>query len=468
MTRSKTRVLIVDDEESQRIDLSEILLSFNVEPLLAVDGADALEKLERCEVDAILTDLMMPRVDGFELLRQLAARGNTTPVIVLTAFGSVDSAVAAVHELRAFWFLEKPVSPGVLRELLERAVTQKGLVDETARLHRELSYRGVLGELVGASPVMQTVYALIRQAAPAAVSVFVSGESGTGKELVARAIHRLSTRAQGPFVAINCAALPETLMESELFGYEKGAFTGAAERRAGCFEEAQGGTLLLDEIGEMPIGTQAKLLRVLEDSRVRRLGGSREVRVDVRVIASTNRAPEQAIKDHRLREDLFYRLSVFSLRLPPLRDRKQDIPGIIEALILDLNKKHDCRIADVHPEVLDQLQAYNWPGNVRELRNVIERAVIVAGEGTILPKHLPVSLVSRNSEPPAESDDALRIPLGAPLNDVEKICIQRTLKLTDGNKKRAAKLLGISVRTLHNRLAAFAREESKGASAGRS
>jgi DNA-binding NtrC family response regulator len=466
--RSKTRVLIVDDEESQRTDLSEILLSFGVEPLLAVDGGDALEKLEHCEVDAILTDLMMPRVDGFELLRQLGTRGNTTPVIVLTGFGSIDSAVAAVHEMRAFWFLEKPVGPGVLRELLERAVTQNGLVEETARLNRQLSYSGMLDELVGSSPAMQSVYALIRQVAPSSVPVFVSGESGTGKELVARAIHRLSTRAAGPFVAINCAALPETLIESELFGYEKGAFTGASDRRAGCFEEAQGGTLLLDEIGEMPIGTQAKLLRVLEDSRVRRLGGQREIRVDVRVIAVTNRAPEEAIAQQRLREDLYYRLNVFSLRLPPLRDRTQDIPAIVEALIINLNKKHDCRIADVHPEVLDRLRTYSWPGNVRELRNVIERAVIVAGDGTILPKHLPISLKTRSIEPPpSEQDDAVRIPIGASLSEVERICIQRTLKHTSGNKRRAAKLLGISVRTLHNRLAAFANEESKGATAGR-
>lgn len=454
--------MVVDDDDAQRTDLSEVLSSFGIVPVTAVDGRDALDKLATVEVDAIITDLVMPRVDGFELLRELYSQGNRTPVIALTGFGSIDSAIAVVHELKAFWFLEKPVNPGVLRELLERAVTQKGLVDEAARLNRQLSYRGVLGDLVGTSAPMQQIYALIRQAAPASVPIFISGESGTGKELVARAIHRLSPRADGPFVAINCAALPETLMESELFGYEKGAFTGATERRAGCFEEAQGGTLLLDEIGEMSIGTQAKLLRVLEDSRVRRLGGHKEFRVDVRVIAATNRPPEEAIKEQRLRSDLYYRLNVFHIRLPPLRDHKEDIPAIAEAMILDLNQKHECRIAELHPEVLDKFHAYNWPGNVRELRNIIERAAIVAGEGTILPRHLPVSLKGPGAEPQRfEQGDVIRLPIGASLREVEKACILLTLKHTGDNKRRAAKLLGISVRTLHNRLAAFAEEESK-------
>src|SRR6266851_7654954 len=269
----KKRALVVDDEESQRTGLAELLASFGITPLTATDGQDAIEKLASFDADVIVADLVMPRMDGFDLLRYLSQQGNATPTIVLTAFGDLENAITAVHDLRAFWFLEKPVQPSVLRELLERAIAQNQLRKETERLNRQLGYRGTLGGLVGTSPAMQQVYSSIQQAAPTSASVLIIGETGTGKELAARAIHGLSTRSSGPFVAINCAALPESLIESELFGHEKGAFTGAVERRAGCFEQAQGGTLLLDEIGDMPIGTQAKLLRVLEESSVRRLGG---------------------------------------------------------------------------------------------------------------------------------------------------------------------------------------------------
>src|SRR5262249_53439213 len=348
-------------------------------PVTATDGQDAIEKLDSGDFDVILTDLVMPRMDGFKLLKELSARGITTPAIVLTGFDNIDKSSTVVRDLKAFWFLEKPVQPRVLRELLERAVTQKGLIEDRGRLNRELRYRGVLGDMVGTSPAMQEVYSLIEQVAPTSASVFITGESGTGKELVARAIHRLSPRSSGPFVAINCAALPETLIESELFGHEKGAFTGAVERRVGCFEQAERGTLLLDEIGEMPIGTQAKLLRVLEDSRVRRLGGKTEMPVDVRIIAATNRRPEVALSSKSLREDLFYRLNVFHIPLPPLRKKKEDIPAIATALIEQINEREGCHVSDVHPDALEALKSHDWPGNVRELRNVIERAVIVAG-----------------------------------------------------------------------------------------
>lgn len=256
------RALVVDDDENQRTDLAEMITSFGITPLTATDGQDAIEKLASCDVDVIVTDLVMPGMDGFGLLRHLAQHGNATPTIVITGFGSIDKAISVVHELRAFWFLEKPVQPSILRELLERAIAQNQLREETERLNRQLGYLGKLGSLVGASPAMQQVYSAIQQAAPTTAPVLITGETGTGKELVARALHRLSTRSNGPFVAINCAALPESLIESELFGHEKGAFTGAVERRAGCFEQAHGGTVLLDEIGDMPIGTQAKLLRV--------------------------------------------------------------------------------------------------------------------------------------------------------------------------------------------------------------
>ena len=265
-------VLVVDDDAQQRADLAEIVKSLGYQVTTAADGNEALARLAIEPASAILTDLVMPGMDGVALLKELAARGDRTPAVVLTGFGSVDQAISFVHDLKAFWFLEKPVQPGVVRTLLERAIQQNQLVKEAERLHSELSYRGILGDLIGDSPCMKEVFSIIRQVAPTTASVLISGESGTGKELVARAIHTLSARSAGPFVAVNCAALPESLMESELFGHEKGAFTGAVERRAGCFEQAQNGTLLLDEIGDMPIGTQAKLLRVIEESKVRRLG----------------------------------------------------------------------------------------------------------------------------------------------------------------------------------------------------
>jgi len=462
------RALIVDDEESQLTGLSEMVASFGITPLTAVDGQDAIEKLTAGAVDVIVTDLMMPRMDGFELLRHLARQGNATPTIVLTGFGSLEKAISVVHELKAFWFLEKPVQSGILRELLERAIAQNRLRGETELLNRQLGYLGKLGGLVGASPAMQQVYAAIQQAAPTTAPILITGETGTGKELAVRAVHRLSTRLSGPFVAINCAALPESLIESELFGHEKGAFTGAVERRAGCFEQAQGGTILLDEIGDMPIGTQAKLLRVLEDSSVRRLGGKNQIPVDVRVVAATNRSPQDAINHQRLREDLYYRLNVFQITMPALRDHKEDIPVIVEALIADLNMKHKCRVTDLHPTALDRLQSHNWPGNVRELRNVVERAIVLAGEGTIMLQHLRLNPqpIAAPAVSELQADNVLCTRVGGPLRDVEKAYILMTLKHAKNNKRRAAVILGMSVRTLHKRLAEFHGEEERAASAG--
>jgi DNA-binding NtrC family response regulator len=375
--------------------------------------------------------------------------------------------VKTVHELGAYWFLEKPIQPGSLEVLIRRAGNHAGLRAEKRVLERQLSYKGTLGELVGTSPKMQEIFALLQQAGPSKACVLVTGESGTGKELVARTVHALSPRRQGPFIAINCAALPETLIESELFGHEKGSFTGASERRAGCFEVAQHGTLLLDEIGEMPMQTQAKLLRILEDSKVRRLGGKAEFEVDVRVVAATNKVPEEAVRGGHLREDLFYRLNVFHIHLPPLRERPEDIQNIAEALLIDLNRKHDCRVADMAPAVKEALETHQWPGNVRELRNVLERAVILAGEGTIELKHLPASLQPKVAvtaappssapaavAPPAAPDEpeAVKFSIGTTVEEAEKGLILRTLEHTRNNKTRAAEILGISLKTLHNKL----------------
>ncbi len=431
----------------------------------AADGQEAIEKLmSSLPIHVLVTDLMMPRMDGFELLKRLSAQGDMIPAIVLTAFGNIETAIATIHDLGAFWFLEKPIQPAALRVLLERASAQSRLAEETERLQRQLSYQGVLGNLVGQSAAIQQVFSLVRQVAPSRAAVLITGESGTGKELVARAIHDLSPRRNGPFVAINCAAMPETLMESELFGHEKGAFTGAVERRAGCFELAQNGTLLLDEIGDMPHNTQAKLLRVLEDSRVRRLGGKNEMVVDVRVIASTNKILEESMKKSEFREDLYYRLNVFQIPLPSLRQRLDDVPLLTEALLRDLNKKHAARVTDIHPEVVDQLRRHNWPGNIRELRNILERAVILAGEGTILPNHLPHALgVAAGTRAPitSQDDDVLKLPVGVTVSEAEKLLIQLTLQHTKNNKTRAAEILGISLKTLFNKLKEYGAAEAE-------
>jgi DNA-binding NtrC family response regulator len=460
-------ILIVDDDFQQRSDLADMVESMGFEVATASDGEDALAKLVSFPANVILTDLVMPRMDGATLLKVLAERGDRTPTIVLTGFGSVDQAISFVHDLKAFWFLEKPVQSGVMRTLLDRALQQNQLVEETQRLNRQLSYRGVLDELTGDSPSMKEVFSLIQQVAPTTASVFITGESGTGKELVARAIHRLSPRSGAPFVAVNCAALPDTLVESELFGHEKGAFTGAVERRSGCFEQAHNGTLFLDEIGEMPIGTQAKLLRVIEESRVRRLGGKSEMPFAVRVLAATNRSAEEAIRNNRLREDLYYRLNVFNISLPPLRDRKEDIPSISTALIRDLNKKHGCRVTHLNPDVLQRLSLSSWPGNVRELRNMIERAVIMAGEGEIQLSHLSgaSARASRDAAPPSDSDQVLQMPVGARMEEVEEAYLRLTLKYTGDNKTRAAEILGLSLRTLHNRISSYGDGKTRSAGA---
>src|SRR5580698_5513952 len=349
MTQEK--VLIVEDEENERTGLAELVRAWGYEAETACDGVEGLQAVEMWNPGIVITDLRMPRMDGMQLLENIAAQPQQVAVILLTAQGSIDSAVSAMKS-GAFDFIEKPVNPTRLRNILQNASRLRGTERELEASRRKLRDIGVLGSLVGPSKRMQEVFRLIEMVAPSTASVLITGESGTGKELVARTVHGLSPRKPKPFVAINCAAIPETLIESEIFGHEKGAFTGALERRIGCFELAEGGTLLLDEIGEMPIATQAKLLRVLEDRKLRRLGSKSETVVDVRVLAATNKAPEEAVAKGELRNDLYYRLNVFNIHMPPLRDHKEDLPAIVDSMLRDRNQRHDRRMVRLNDQYL--------------------------------------------------------------------------------------------------------------------
>src|SRR5690242_3001333 len=383
------RVLIVEDEPSTRLGLTELVRTWGFTTDAAADGEEALQRITVFRPSIIISDLVMPRMGGLDLLRALKDDGGDYTVVILTAQGSVETAVEAIKE-GAYDYLTKPVETQRLKILLDKIVERQDTLREVKTLRKQLREHGSFGRMIGSSPQMRKVYQVVEQAAPTSASVLIWGESGTGKELVAQTIHQLSPRSSAPFVPINCAAIPETLLESEIFGHEKGSFTGAVDRRAGCFELADRGTLFLDEIAEMTPATQVKLLRVLQERKFRRLGGRTEQEVDVRVLAATNIDPGAAIRDGRLREDLYYRLNVFTIALPPLRDRKDDLRLLIQAFIDEFNSRDNRTVKGVSPAAMKQLETYEWPGNVRELRNVIERATILARGDMIDPAHLPV------------------------------------------------------------------------------
>jgi DNA-binding NtrC family response regulator len=442
------RVLIVEDDAAARVGLEQLVKSWGFIAESAVDGEQALEKVTTFRPAIVISDLVMPRLDGLGLLRALQTQGADVTTLLLTAQGTVETAVEAMKE-GAYDYLTKPVDIQRLKILLDKIVERQETLREVKALRRQLREHGTFGPMVGNSPGMRKIYQVIEQAAPTGASVLIAGESGTGKELVAQTIHKLSPRASFPFIAINCAAIPETLLESEIFGHEKGAFTGAADRRQGCFELADRGTLFLDEIGEMTPTTQVKLLRVLQERTFRRLGGRTEQAVDVRVIAATNLNPLEAVRQGKLREDLYYRLNVFSLGLPPLRERKEDLPLLIQAFITEFNARYQKSVAGVDHHAMRMLEQYAWPGNVRELRNVIERATILAPGQFIEPPHLP-STVGTEIAPPAQPQMALAP--GTTVEEAERRLILMTLEHTRQNKTRAAEILGISLKTLHNKL----------------
>jgi DNA-binding NtrC family response regulator len=451
MATTQPKVLIVEDEEHARTGLAEFVAQWGYTVQTAKDGVEGLEKATLLGPSIVLTDISMPRMDGLELLSRLTEQNSDISVVMVTAHQDTPTIVAAMKK-GAYDYIEKPVDPNRLRTILQNAATLQGTRGELEVVRRELRNSGKLGKLVGCSPKMQEIFRLVELVAPSTASVLITGASGTGKEMVARTIHDLSPRRSRPFVPINCAAIPETLIESEIFGHEKGAFTGALERRTGCFELAEGGTLLLDEIGEMPIGTQAKLLRVLEDRKLRRLGSKVETSVDVRVLAATNKQPEEAVAKGELRNDLFYRLNVFNIHMPLLREHREDIADLVSALLNEMNEKHGRKVAGVSDAVLNQFKTYAWPGNVRELRNTLERAVIVCDGASIERKHLPPGFGEIAARPSAMEPDAVRLGVGTTVGEAERLLILKTLEATGNNKTRAAEILGISLKTLHNKL----------------
>lgn len=444
------RVLVVEDDTATRVGLTELIRTWGFAAESAADGEEALALITSFRPAIVLSDVIMPKMNGLELLRALKDEDHLR-VILLTAQGTVETAVEAVKD-GAEDYLTKPVDPQKLKRLLERIAELNAQKRENLALRRQLREKGSFGRIIGNSPKMRKIYQVIEQAADTPASVLVIGESGTGKELVAQTIHQLSSRAEAPFVAINCAAIPETLLESEIFGHEKGAFTGAVDRRAGCFELADHGTLFLDEIAEMMPTTQVKLLRVLQERTFRRLGGRVEQEVDVRVLAATNVNPLDAIRDTKLREDLYYRLNVFTIDLPPLRDRKVDLPLLIQAFIDEFNARDRRQVKAVAPEAMHLLDQYDWPGNVRELRNVIERAIILARGEFIEPSHLPPLGAAAPSPRAAEGSNSVTISPGMTVDEAEQKLIVATLDAAGGNKTRAAEMLGISLKTLHNKL----------------
>jgi DNA-binding NtrC family response regulator len=446
-TTSRDRVLIVEDDPTTRLGLTELVRTWGFSTEAAADGHEALQRITAFRPSIVISDLVMPRMGGLELLRAVKEDGGDVIVVILTAQGTVETAVEAIKE-GAYDYLTKPIEPQRLKILLDKIVERQETLREVKVLRRQLRDQGSFGRMIGASAQMRKVYQVIEQAAPTAASVLIWGESGTGKELVAQTVHQLSPRAQAPFVPINCAAIPETLLESEIFGHEKGAFTGALDRREGCFELADRGTLFLDEIAEMTPATQVKLLRVLQERTFRRLGGRNEQTVDVRVIAATNQNPLEAVKNGKLREDLYYRLNVFAIELPPLRQRKDDLPLLIQSFLTEFNTRNNKAVSAVDATAMRVLEQYNWPGNVRELRNVVERAVILSTGDFIELKHLPPLA----SESAAGTVGAISLEAGVTVEEAERRLILLTLEHTHDNKTRAAEILGISLKTLHNKL----------------
>ncbi|PIE33536.1 DNA-binding response regulator [candidate division KSB3 bacterium] len=446
------KILVVDDEGIQRDIVRDILQDQGHEVVALGSGDEALEYIKNSTVDVVLTDLRMPGMDGVELLQHIKAFDPEIVVVVITAYGSFESAVEAVKK-GAYDYLAKPLEKEQLTLVVTRALNRKFLADENRSLRQELQERYEFHNIIGYSQKMQAVFKMIEKVAPSESTVIIYGESGTGKELVARALHYHSKRKEQRFLAVNCAAIPDSLLESEMFGYEKGAFTGASQQKNGLFEEADNGTLFLDEIGDLDITLQAKLLRVLQEGEFQRVGGTKTLKVNVRLLAATNKNLEEEVKEGRFRQDLYYRLNVVPVFLPPLRARKEDIPYLARHFLTRYTTKHEKTIKKISPAVMKRFMDYRWEGNVRELESVIERSVILADRDVIEPEILPEKL----QEPPEpqipHNPMSFTIPdEGISLEHLERSLIEAALKKSEWSIKKASELLGISYKTLQYRI----------------
>lgn len=447
-------ILIVEDDLKVGESLNLLLKKKGYNTFLASNGKEALNLFRREIIDLVITDLVMPKMDGIELLETIKALKPVTEVIVISAQGTIEKAVQAM-KLGAFDFIEKPINPRVISLLVERALEKQVLILQNRDLRSRLQDKFQFENIIGRSEKMVKIFELIRHIAPYNTSVLIIGESGTGKELIANAIHYNSPRASNPFVKVSCASLSEGIIESELFGHEKGAFTGAIASRKGRFEMAHQGTLFLDEVEDIPPSTQIKLLRVLQENEFERVGGNKTIKVDIRVIAASNRDLQEEVRKGRFREDLYYRLNVVNIKLPPLRERKEDIPFLINFFIEKFNKKYGMKVKGVSQRVMKILINYDWMGNVRELENTIESVLIINNPEILDIQHIPQEIIEYKNKP-----EMISLKIGTTLEELEKEIIMKTLQATKGNKMRAAKILGINVRTIHRKLGEIGKNES--------
>ena len=439
---AKPKLLLVDDDKNALDGLVKILTHDGYPVSGVLSGYEALSLLSKKNFDIIVTDMKLPGIGGLSLIHEIRKKEESVAIVVITAYSSVKTAVEAI-KCGADDYLTKPINIEELKLVLEKIWERQQLIAQNRMLKEKLKDKYKSSGLVGSTPQMKQIFHMIADVAPSTASILILGETGTGKELVANAVHCQSDRACMPFVALHCAALSEGVLESELFGHEKGAFTGAVQARKGRFEMADGGTLFLDEVGEMSLKVQVKLLRVLEKGEFERVGGEKTLKVDVRLITATNRNLEKEVSEGRFREDLFYRLNVITIHLPSLRERKDDIPILSNFFVIKYTKKYKKEIKGFAPEAMEALCAYHWPGNVRELENVVERAIVLCKKNTISVEHLP-----RNVVPDKDDMSVIKIPVGISLKEAEKEIIQKTLQMTRGSKKEAANILGISSRKI--------------------
>ncbi|MBQ3687920.1 MAG: sigma-54-dependent Fis family transcriptional regulator [Treponema sp.] len=446
----KFTLLIIDDEKNIREGLAANFEMEDYNVKTASNGADGLKLIEKGDIDLVITDLRMPGISGEQVLAKVTAETPGIPVIILTGHGSIDSAVDAMRH-GAYDFLTKPLNLDQLGMIVKRALESREMKVQHEQLKQELADSSSLKEMIGTSAAMQKVQELIRRVAPSRASVLITGESGVGKELVANAVHNLSPRKDKSFIKVHCAALSETLLESELFGHEKGAFTGAEKMQKGRFELAHGGTIFLDEIGEINPSVQIKILRVLQEKKFERVGGEQTIEVDVRIVAATNRNLEEEVKAGRFREDLYYRLNVVHIPVPPLRERRDDIPLLMASFLDEFNRENDRQIKGLNSKAKAAMFRYAWPGNIRELRNCMESAVVMCSGDEITLQDLPPSVSAAAGT--GAGDDSVSVPLGVTLDEADRLVIEANLAANRGNKSRTAEILGIGRKTLQRKLA---------------